>query len=106
MDYCQHPDNIHRPTTPSSTATRNTTTAARQPQCAERAAESSTHRRLRRRDPAGTLATVSLGYLDPRSVSQGMKKVAIVQSNYIPWKGYFDMIATVDELILYDDMAC
>ena len=35
-----------------------------------------------------------------------MKKVAIVQSNYIPWKGYFDMIATVDELILYDDMAC
>jgi hypothetical protein len=33
-----------------------------------------------------------------------MKKVAIVQSNYIPWKGYFDMIATVDEFILYDDM--
>ena len=33
-----------------------------------------------------------------------MKKVAIVQSNYIPWKGYFDMIASVDELILYDDM--
>ena len=33
-----------------------------------------------------------------------MKKVAIVQSNYIPWKGYFDMIASVDEFILYDDM--
>jgi len=33
-----------------------------------------------------------------------MKKIAIVQSNYIPWKGYFDMIATVDEFILYDDM--
>lgn len=33
-----------------------------------------------------------------------MKKVAIVQSNYIPWKGYFDMIAAVDEFILYDDM--
>jgi hypothetical protein len=32
------------------------------------------------------------------------KKVAIVQSNYIPWKGYFDMIASVDEFILYDDM--
>lgn len=32
------------------------------------------------------------------------KKVAIVQSNYIPWKGYFDMIAAVDEFILYDDM--
>jgi hypothetical protein len=33
-----------------------------------------------------------------------MKTVAIVQSNYIPWKGYFDMIAAVDEFILYDDM--
>ncbi len=33
-----------------------------------------------------------------------MKKVAILQSNYIPWKGYFDMISAVDEFILYDDM--
>jgi hypothetical protein len=33
-----------------------------------------------------------------------MTRVAIVQSNYIPWKGYFDMIAAVDEFILYDDM--
>ena len=33
-----------------------------------------------------------------------MKRVAIVQSNYIPWKGYFDMIAHVDEFILYDEM--
>jgi hypothetical protein len=33
-----------------------------------------------------------------------MKRVAIIQSNYIPWKGYFDLIAAVDELILYDDM--
>jgi hypothetical protein len=33
-----------------------------------------------------------------------VKKVAILQSNYIPWKGYFDMVATVDEFILYDDM--
>lgn len=32
------------------------------------------------------------------------KKVAIVQSNYITWKGYFDMIAAVDEFILYDDV--
>jgi hypothetical protein len=29
--------------------------------------------------------------------------VAIVQSNYIPWKGYFDIINQVDEFILYDD---
>nr|BFD31216.1 WbqC family protein [Pigmentibacter ruber] len=33
-----------------------------------------------------------------------MKKIAIVQSNYIPWKGYFDLIAAVDEFILYDDV--
>ena len=33
-----------------------------------------------------------------------MKTVAIVQSNYIPWKGYFDLIAAVDEFILYDDV--
>lgn len=33
-----------------------------------------------------------------------MKKIAILQSNYIPWKGYFDMINMVDEFILYDDM--
>ncbi len=33
-----------------------------------------------------------------------MKRVAIVQSNYIPWKGYFDLIAAVDEFILYDDV--
>jgi hypothetical protein len=40
----------------------------------------------------------------PRAAAQLMKKVAIVQSNYIPWKGYFDLIARVDEFILYDDM--
>ncbi len=32
------------------------------------------------------------------------KKIAIVQSNYIPWKGYFDLIAAADEFILFDDM--
>ena len=32
------------------------------------------------------------------------KKIAIIQSNYIPWKGYFDLINMVDEFILYDDM--
>ena len=31
-------------------------------------------------------------------------KIAISQSNYIPWKGYFDNIALVDEFILYDEM--
>lgn len=33
-----------------------------------------------------------------------MKKVAILQSNYIPWKGYFDLINMVDEFILYDEV--
>ena len=32
------------------------------------------------------------------------KKIAILQSNYIPWKGYFDIIASVDEFIFYDEM--
>jgi hypothetical protein len=32
-----------------------------------------------------------------------VKRVAIVQSSYIPWKGYFDLINSVDEFILYDD---
>jgi len=32
------------------------------------------------------------------------KSVAIVQSSYIPWKGYFDLINIVDEFILYDDV--
>ncbi len=31
-----------------------------------------------------------------------MKKVLITQSNYVPWKGYFDAIASVDEFILFD----
>ena len=32
------------------------------------------------------------------------KRVAILQSNYIPWKGYFDLIAQVDAFVLYDDV--
>jgi WbqC-like protein len=32
-----------------------------------------------------------------------MKRVAILQSSYIPWKGYFDLMRQVDEFILYDD---
>jgi hypothetical protein len=33
-----------------------------------------------------------------------LKKVVITQSNYIPWKGFFDAIRTADEFVLYDDM--
>jgi hypothetical protein len=32
------------------------------------------------------------------------KKIAIIQSNYIPWKGYFDIMNSVDEFVLYDDV--
>lgn len=31
-----------------------------------------------------------------------MRRVAIIQSNYLPWRGYFDIIANVDEFILLD----
>jgi hypothetical protein len=33
-----------------------------------------------------------------------MKKIAVIQSNYIPWKGYFDVIHDVDQFIFYDDV--
>lgn len=32
------------------------------------------------------------------------KKLLITQSNYVPWKGYFDAIHHCDEFVLYDDM--
>lgn len=31
-------------------------------------------------------------------------KVAILQSNYIPWKGYFDLMAKVDVFVIYDEV--
>ena len=31
-------------------------------------------------------------------------RIAISQSNYIPWKGYFDLIASVDLFVLYDEV--
>lgn len=33
-----------------------------------------------------------------------MRKVAVLQSNYAPWKGYFDIIHDVDEFIFYDEV--
>lgn len=35
--------------------------------------------------------------------SPGMR-VAILQSNYIPWRGYFDIIHDVDLFVFYDDV--
>lgn len=31
-------------------------------------------------------------------------KVAAIQSNYLPWKGYFDIINSVDLFVFYDDV--
>ena len=33
-----------------------------------------------------------------------MKKIAILQSNYIPWKGYFDIIRQSDIFVIYDEV--
>lgn len=39
---------------------------------------------------------------DLRAAVTAGKRVAVVQSNYIPWRGYFDIIGLVDEFVLYD----
>jgi WbqC-like protein family len=31
-------------------------------------------------------------------------RIAILQSSYVPWKGYFDLINSVDEFVLFDDV--
>jgi hypothetical protein len=33
-----------------------------------------------------------------------MKRISILQSNYIPWKGYFDIIGKSDIVVFYDDV--
>jgi hypothetical protein len=33
-----------------------------------------------------------------------LNRVAVLQSNYIPWKGYFDIIHDVDLFVFYDDV--
>lgn len=33
-----------------------------------------------------------------------MRTVAVLQSNYLPWKGYFDLIHDVELFIFYDDV--
>ena len=32
------------------------------------------------------------------------KRVAVIQSSYIPWKGYFDLIRAADQFVLLDDV--
>jgi WbqC-like protein family len=38
------------------------------------------------------------------TLGHNKKRVAIVQSNYIPWKGYFDLMGLSDEIILFDSV--
>ena len=42
--------------------------------------------------------------LNSRRCDLRLKRVAVLQSNYIPWKGYFDIIHDVDEFIFHDDL--
>jgi hypothetical protein len=39
-----------------------------------------------------------------RELPRTRRRIAVCQSNYIPWKGYFDLIAHVDEFVLLDDV--
>ncbi len=36
-------------------------------------------------------------------ISEHGRRVVMTQSNYIPWRGYFDMIDRADVVVLYDD---
>jgi hypothetical protein len=45
-----------------------------------------------------------VGFNKDRSKAKAMKKVAVIQSNYIPWKGYFDIIHDADLFLFYDDV--
>jgi hypothetical protein len=36
--------------------------------------------------------------------NRGSKRIAIIQSCYIPWRGFFDFIGQVDEYIIFDDV--
>jgi hypothetical protein len=45
-----------------------------------------------------------IGNNHEEGVLKTSKKIAILQSNYIPWKGYFDLINFVDEFVIYDDV--
>ena len=41
---------------------------------------------------------------DKRLLIMTSKKIAVIQSNYLPWKGYFDIIRSVDVFVLYDEV--
>lgn len=51
----------------------------------------------------GRLSDVGASKED-QHLSERSTRVAIVQSSYIPWIGYFHLIASVDEFIIYDEV--
>jgi WbqC-like protein family len=38
----------------------------------------------------------------PASCSPSMKRIAIIQSAYVPWRGFFDLIGRCDEYVIFD----
>ena len=38
------------------------------------------------------------------SAAHNSKRIGILQSNYIPWKGYFDLMDRCDEFVILDDV--
>lgn len=41
---------------------------------------------------------------DPERASRAVHRVAIIQSGYLPWRGYFDIIHDVDSFVFLDDV--
>ena len=39
-----------------------------------------------------------------QNTSAGGLRVAVLQSNYVPWRGYFDIIHDVDLFVFYDEV--
>lgn len=44
----------------------------------------------------------SANFSDPFKYQE--KRIGIIQSSYIPWRGYFDFIRSVDLFVIYDDV--
>src|SRR6266545_4420658 len=42
--------------------------------------------------------------MEPMTAPAPGPVVAVLQSNYLPWKGYFDIIRRADTVIFYDDV--
>src|SRR5690606_22603787 len=61
------------------------------------------HPRRQRRSPP-LLFRQGRAASQPRQNMTTPKRVAVLQSSYIPWKGYFDIIHDVDTFIFYDDV--